>query len=79
MNTALAPFKDYDGNLVQTSNYAIDVIGQIVIPAVVDILTLVVIEAAITKPGWHVNWTGELPTSLAQYEVFPETPYRVNL
>ena len=79
MNTAMAPYKDAEGRFIQAHGRSIDVVGQIVIPAVIDILTRVVITLPITKAGWHVNWTGDLPANLVQYEVTPLTPYRVNL
>ncbi len=60
-----------------THDWAIDVVGEIEIPAVLDEEGNVVTPASKLE-GWHINVrTGmELPPDFSQYEVFPATPAR---
>ena len=36
-----------------------------------------VITDATAKTGWHINFIGELDTSILVYEAFPNSPRRV--
>ena len=58
-----------------THRYAIDVIGEIVLPPETED------SEPIVLPGWHVNLRiidgSELPAELAPFVVTPATPYRV--
>jgi len=64
-----------NGQIPNNPLYSIDIIGQIIIPAVFN-GSGTVINPQETLPGWHVNFLGELPDDLSEYAVFPEHPYR---
>jgi hypothetical protein len=63
-----------------TKQYALDVIGELVLSATLDTNGNQTTPAK-TLPGWHVNMRildgSPLPPELEQYVVTPETPYRV--
>ena len=67
-----------DGALVAyTHDRAIDVVGTITRGGEWDPETGDVIVAPTVLPGFHVNYSGELPEGWDDYLVTPAAPYRV--
>lgn len=66
-----------DGEFIPAShNHALDVIGEIQRGGEWDEEGNVVVPPT-TLPGWHVNYSGELPEGWEQYAVQPQQPVRV--
>jgi hypothetical protein len=67
-----------DGALVAyTHDHAIDVVGTISRGGEYDPETGEVIVAPTVLAGFHVNYSGVLPETWAEFLVAPEQPYRV--
>ena len=60
-----------------THDRAIDVVGTITRGGEYDPETGAVIVAPTVLAGFHVNYSGDLPETWAEYVVAPEQPYRV--
>ena len=60
-----------------THDHAIDVIGTITRGGEYDPETGVVIVAPTVLAGFHVNYSGTLPETWAEFVVEPAAPYRV--
>ena len=72
-----AGFLDEDKNIIScTHDYSIDVIGTITKGGESDEEGNIITQPT-TLPGWHINYTGELPSNWEQYLVTPENPVRV--
>lgn len=69
---------DTDGNPITASHtHALDVIGLIAIGGTYDPETGEVITPPTPLPGWHINYSGDLPDGWDVYTVTPEQPVRV--
>jgi hypothetical protein len=60
-----------------THDRAIDVVGTITRGGEYDLETGEVIVAPTALDGFHVNYSGVLPETWAEFVVAPEQPYRV--
>lgn len=72
----LACYRDADGWIAASHSHALDVIGTITTPAVLDADGNVV-SPPVTLDGYHVNLRGRLPDGCAANVVTPATPQRV--
>ena len=60
-----------------THDHAIDVVGTITRGGEYDSETGAVIVAPTVLAGFHVNYSGDLPETWAEFVVEPAAPYRV--
>ena len=60
-----------------THTHAIDVVGTITCGGEYDPETGAVIVAPTVLAGFHVNYSGDLPETWAEFAVEPAAPYRV--
>ena len=72
-----AGFMADDTLVAYTHDRAIDVVGTITHGGMYDPETGAVIVAPTVLAGFHVNYSGDLPTAWAEFLVAPEQPYRV--
>ena len=72
-----AGFMADDTLVAYTHDRAIDVVGTITRGGEYDPETGDVIVAPTVLAGFHVNYSGDLPETWAEYVVAPEQPYRV--
>ena len=71
---------DEDGNqapITASLDHALDVVGVIYRAGTFDAETGEVITPPTPRPGWHVNFIGELPAGWDDYVVEPLRPSRV--
>ena len=71
---------DEDGNqapITASLTHALDVVGVIYRSGTYDAETGEVIISPTPRPGWHVNFIGELPDGWDDYVVEPQHPSRV--
>ena len=72
-----AGFMADDTLVAYTHDRAIDVVGTITRGGEYDPETGDVIVAPTVLAGWHVNYSGDLPSKWEEFLVAPEQPYRV--
>ena len=72
-----AGFMVDDTLVAYTHDHAIDVVGTITRAAGFDPKTGAVIVAPTVLAGFHVNYSGDLPETWAEFVVEPAAPYRV--
>ena len=72
-----AGFMADDTLVAYTHDHAIDVVGTITRGGKYDPETGAVIVAPTVLAGFHVNYSGDLPTGWEEFAVEPEQPYRV--
>ena len=72
-----AGFMAGDALAAYTHDHAIDVVGTITRGGEYDPETGVVIVAPTVLAGFHVNYSGTLPETWAEFVVEPAAPYRV--
>ena len=72
-----AGFITNDTLVAYTHDRAIDVVGTITRGGEYDPETGEVIGAPTVLAGFHVNYSGDLPETWAEFLVAPEQPYRV--
>lgn len=72
-----AGFMADDTLAAYTHDHAIDVVGTITRGGEYDPETGDVIVAPTVLPGFHVNYSGDLPEAWAEFVVEPAAPYRV--
>jgi hypothetical protein len=73
---AEAGFMADDTLVAYTHDRAIDVVGTITRGGEYDEDGKVLVKPT-TLPGFHVNYSGDLPETWAEFLVAPEQPYRV--
>ncbi len=75
----LADFRQEDQWMTHHEGNNIDVIGIIYKPDGTTSTTEdgIKVNNMTPIPGFHVNFIGSLPTSLAEFQVFPKTPTRI--
>ena len=66
-----------DALAAYTHDHAIDVVGTITRGGEYDPETGAVIVAPTVLAGFHVNYSGDLPETWAEFVVEPAAPYRV--
>lgn len=72
---ALSCYRDADGWIAASHSHALDVIGEIVTPAVLDAEGNVV-TPPVALDGYHVNLRGRLPAGCEANVVVPTSPTR---
>ena len=72
-----AGFMAGDTLAAYTHDHAIDVVGTITRGGEYDPETGAVIVAPTVLAGFHVNYSGDLPETWAEFVVEPAAPYRV--
>ena len=73
-------YTDEDGNqapITASLDHALDVVGTIYRAGTFDAETGEVITPPTARPGWHVNYVGDLPDGWDAYLVEPKHPSRV--
>jgi len=78
---AMGMYTDNDGNFIfNDPNYSIDIIGIIYDGGTYqynDDGTTTVVDEPTPRDGWHVNFLGDLDSSLMDYIITPKNPVRI--